>query len=811
MRLRIRAVQLRVITPSVTCGADIAFGDGLAVLRADNSSGKSTVVQSIIYALGLEGMLSASHDVPLPHVMTDSSEVGAEKLPVTESMVAVEIENGTGRVATVFRGIKGRRNKNLISVAEEAVLTEKRSTATRSDFYVRQAGAAVNERGFHHWFAEFVQWELPKVARVDGTECPLYVECLFPLMIIEQKRGWSAIQARMPFHYRIRDVQRKAVEFLLALDVYELALRRQKLREEAFAIRDEWARELSRVADLARGINGVVQNLNVSTPTVWKEGEAPAILIARVRDWLSFSDALRQDLDELAQLEQREIPRVERVAQELETALDTAASELAEADLAADELFHEVEHEERQSGNLNERLSALEEDERRNRDLVKLARLGSIEAMAASNGHCPTCHQTVSDALLPQAERQEPMTVEQNLKFIRSQIETFSTIREASINSLTAKKRRLESLRQRAAEIRESIRSLRRTLVSEGNEPSIEAIERRLRLRDKVNVARRTEEDISGRLADLRSIAARWKTNQAALADLPKGDLSEKDREKLERLRDIFVSELQQFGMTSVDPTTLRISMENYRPEHDGFDLEFDISASDMIRTIWAYLHGFLELSYNRPTNHLKLLILDEPKQQETARVSFGELFRRAAGSPDHPHQVIIATSEDEATLKGLLDGIPHNYISFPGRILKPLTSTDEAAGGQGPDTGPDTSDENGGDEAEIMPWEEEARSAVRRALESMDFDAEARMITLVGFNDEPLSATSREELDRLLISVAAEAWVAYVPFDSGEPVFEADEWAIVEDVLGPYEDRIEEFFAKADNESVEDDDVEDV
>ena len=38
-------------------GTDIAFAPGLNVIRAPNTSGKSTCIQAIIYALGLEGML----------------------------------------------------------------------------------------------------------------------------------------------------------------------------------------------------------------------------------------------------------------------------------------------------------------------------------------------------------------------------------------------------------------------------------------------------------------------------------------------------------------------------------------------------------------------------------------------------------------------------------------------------------------------------------------------------------------------------------------------------------------------------------
>jgi len=796
MRLRIRAIQLRVKTASILCGADLHFDDGLVILRADNSSGKSTVVQSMIYALGLEGMLSASHNVPLPHVMTDSIDIGTEKMQVLESGVAVEVENAAGQIATVFRPVKSTQNKNLVTVADGSCLTADGSLLKRVDYYVREGGAAVNERGFHHWFSKFLGWSLPKVGRIDGTECPLYMECLFPLMIIEQKRGWSAIQARMPFHYRIRDVAKKSVEFLLALDVYELAMRRQKLKEESVGLRSEWTRGAARIAEIARSINAVVQNLDTNSPAIWSPEELPVILVSSDGNWLPFGEVVRGDFDALRELEETEIPRVERVAQEVEAALHSTENELAECDFAAAELFNEVENERQQIGNLDERLAALEEDERRNKDVMKLRRMGSVATSETAHGRCPTCHQQVSDALLPQDERREPMTAEENLKFIRSQIDTFSTIKEAATASLIAKQRHLDSMRLKVAELRGRIRSLRQTLVTEGSQPSVEAIEQRLRFRDKVNNARRVEELIATEFEALRGVGLRWKRNQDALAVLPKGDVTERDQQKLRRLREIFVGEVQQFGLRSVEPASLRISEENYRPEHDGFDLEFDISASDMIRTIWAYLNGLLELSREFSTNHLGLLVLDEPKQQETNRVSFRELFRRVESARNHKQQVIIATSEDESTLLPLLAGVTHQYISCVGQIVQPLPVEPQP----NLHVSQDTAVDDEGDEGEMI-WEERARSAVEQALESMDFDAENHVIRFTGFNEETLVADSREKLGRLLRSVASDAWYAYVPFDGGEAVFDCDESSIVEDAIGPFERRIEEFFLPSNDE----------
>jgi hypothetical protein len=58
MTLHIRHLRLRAETSSGPFGADIPFSTGLNVLWADNTKGKSTSLQGLLYALGLERMLS---------------------------------------------------------------------------------------------------------------------------------------------------------------------------------------------------------------------------------------------------------------------------------------------------------------------------------------------------------------------------------------------------------------------------------------------------------------------------------------------------------------------------------------------------------------------------------------------------------------------------------------------------------------------------------------------------------------------------------------------------------------------------------
>ena len=82
---------------------------GLTVISAENTRGKSTLVQAIIFALGLEKMLSPRREVPLPRVMTVELQetVGGPDIPVLASQVLLEVENGKGDVITLQRSAKG--------------------------------------------------------------------------------------------------------------------------------------------------------------------------------------------------------------------------------------------------------------------------------------------------------------------------------------------------------------------------------------------------------------------------------------------------------------------------------------------------------------------------------------------------------------------------------------------------------------------------------------------------------------------------------------------------------------------------------
>src|ERR1022692_369810 len=211
--MRIVSVALNVQSTLGPFSYQCSLEPGLNILNAPNSWGKSTLLQSIVYALGLEGSLSASRRVPLGPAMTQAVETDRGRGSVIESFVTLTVTNGRGRYMRIRRWAKSLEvNLNLIQVLtadSEAGL----DAAARQDMFVRDRDATVSEVGFHRLLEEFLGWSLPMVPGFSGEDIRLYLEVIFPLFFVEQKFGWSGVAPRVPTHFRIRDPLPRAVEY----------------------------------------------------------------------------------------------------------------------------------------------------------------------------------------------------------------------------------------------------------------------------------------------------------------------------------------------------------------------------------------------------------------------------------------------------------------------------------------------------------------------------------------------------------------------------------------------------------------------
>jgi hypothetical protein len=286
---------------------------------------------------------------------------------------------------------------------------------------------------------------------------------------------------------------------------------------------------------------------------------------------------------------------------------------------------------------------------------------------------CPTCHQPIEDTLTPLAEEQNVMTIDDNISFLKEQRRTFRAALRNAEAVVAAREGQIKRLREEFADERARIRTLRQTLVSDGRLPSMEAIRKRVELEESVNRERRLLEDFSVKLGGLEPLSKKWLNVQSEKATLPDEDTSSQDKRKLALWREAFQEQLIRYDFQSLTAKNIVISEDTYLPNHKGFDLPSNISASDFIRVIWAYLVGLLEVSRELQTNHPGFLIFDEPKQQSTKNLSFAELLERVSNSGRFNQQVIFATSENERNLGMILQDVPHTFLGFEGRIIQPL------------------------------------------------------------------------------------------------------------------------------------------
>lgn len=233
--LTINNVRIAAITNKGVFSVNIPLEDGLNIIRAENSSGKSACVNAMAYGLGLEAILGPKSKRPFPkslyEVIYDNKE---DENPyfVSSSFVQITVTNSKNEKAIATRDILG--NESKVTVTENEV---------SKDYFLGSSGrvgSAKSERGFHRWLSDFIGWSLPNVVTYEGDEIKLYIECIFPLFFIEQKRGWSEIQANIPTSYGIKNVKKSAIEFCLGIDSFEYEKKVTRLKNSIESSEKEW-------------------------------------------------------------------------------------------------------------------------------------------------------------------------------------------------------------------------------------------------------------------------------------------------------------------------------------------------------------------------------------------------------------------------------------------------------------------------------------------------------------------------------------------------------------------------------------------
>ncbi|MBB2144633.1 hypothetical protein GM921_04000 [Pedobacter sp. LMG 31464] len=652
-------------------GFDISFKSGLNIIAGQNSKGKSTIGSSIYYALGMEELLGAKNEAALGKALKTEFDIMDTKtnelVPhrILYSKVFIEISNERGELATIRRYINSNEkdsNQNDVNTKKAVVYFSSYddiSPEVKSQpLFLRNNNNNSDNYGFYHWLAEFIGFELPEVLNSSAKEgkSVLYLQTIFTAIFIEQTKGWSDFLATIPY-FGIPKNKEKVIEFLLNLNELNISSERDRLEKEENRIQSNWDRITAKLEVLTSEYGGRLSSLPENLTA--DEGNLKLTSLFLKDDTAENSEksirALREkytaDLDAL-----RNIP-VKKVGDNkdyIRTRLETLYKDQSLFMKRFEEFDLALSLQKSQHDTIQKHLSNI------NKELASQKGIQNVidESLLITDVYdkCPTCKQTVSDdLLLEEGVTIEKLSLTQNITYLTGQ----QRIIKNSITSLNSVIDEKDVMRKyylrKQRELEEEIKIILQELITDDRDYSDTDTLVRVRLEKKLNELSAIDDRFSHYISLLKEIAVAYKNLLNQKSNLEGS--SAVDNRKLNELETMFKSDyLFPFKYSSNKPYNIYIQKNQpfkYYPvfkysESDDLpqSIKTNSSASDFIRTIWAYSLSLL----NKGSNHPGIVLFDEPGQHSVSSESLKVLFEKSAAVK--AKQIIIFTSIQKVLIK---------------------------------------------------------------------------------------------------------------------------------------------------------------
>jgi hypothetical protein len=468
---------------------------------------------------------------------------------------------------------------------------------------------------------------------------------------------------QVPTTYQIIEPLRRAVEFVLDLDVLRASQRRQALVEREKHLRGQEGRLRGRLEAVTSLHGG-----RAEFPAISADGRAisePSAEILIDDAWVALEDRIAQLQDARSVRALRAVTDTRPEGPDISTAeseLAAAENELSTVGARLEALNSDEQLLHMQLGALGRRLSVLDDEYQRYGQLDALQQLGSMIApRSIEDGDCPTCHQSleaiesIEGNALPledtrEALRQDRATVRSLLAEAEQRVQAVAVRRTAWTEQISA--------------LRLRIRALKSDLVAAEGTPSGYSIQQAVE--QEQELARLTSlqaqfledaEDWTSVARDLQSVAAQIKADGAV-------SLSAADAARMEAWVSNLRSQLREYGFESAAPAEIDIDPA-MKPVVDGYDIGFQGSASDGIRLRWSYLLSLLETCSRLSSPHPGLLLMDEPGQQGVEEAALASLYRHALATSLTAGQVFVTTSEPVSKLEGWIGDAAYELVDL--------------------------------------------------------------------------------------------------------------------------------------------------
>jgi len=622
-------------------GVTVKFKSGLNVIFGPNSVGKTSIIIGILYGLGAEkGLGIFSKQQPFKPEFYKNIE-GKD---ITESYLLLEVGNGVKNI-TIKRPIAGDSSTCIIKECE----FNNFDSMSHGKKLIAEGKGVMSEEGLQNYLFRFFGWENVEVSKYDGGVSELYIENLLPLFFIEQRAGWSQIQARQVMQYGIRDIKNVAFEYLMGLDKFDVHNVQMKIKEIE-----------SKVAEKQNDITCKENNIFIFANASKDENnhlivEMPGSgkyeikrLISALRSELEKKESETSKLDEkLAKndvIENKQRDEIRRTIQ-----LRLAASE-------------KVKHLEREISSYQNYISRIDINRKKNQQLKRINQIASDLNISI----CPVCqarlpHGEHGTCKLCKSDIPHTSTPEDNLAFLEDERSSFVNILSDRELDFEKAKKSLHDLEEKEATLKDRLDYHMKTYYGE----SLEAVRAST---DKSDEIFRSIERYSGilnqwnSLTPLRTEVEELRRRKDELkAQVKKYIESTSDKDIIATLLRCFkenVVKLKLFKANEELTNELRLDEgSNYTPYLPSDDLYNISSSSDSIRIILSYYLSLLQTAIAIDTQKIRfpgLLIMDEPKQQNLNEDEIKTFVSTAESIPENKMwQIILTTNTKDKSYLG--------------------------------------------------------------------------------------------------------------------------------------------------------------
>ena len=413
----IAGLKINIVTEYGVFGFEENFSRHLTIVRAQNSSGKSTLFNTILYALGCEEILGGKGEGFLSYCLTSNFEYKQKTIKVLSSEVFLEVENKYGEVKTFRRAIKDNiKNSKLVEIYNSKYITEKERLGVAVPTYLHDAGAAINESGFHSFLENFLDLNLPQVPNTSGSLTKLYIQTIFAAHAVEQKRGWTDYIANIPF-FGIRDVKTRVIEYLLGLEVFDINELKNFYISESNKIISQWDAEVKELSGKVKERNGFIKGLPTKPSNLFHVDEIEILL----QDELTISQRISILDKEYLEAKRNEDSENNVSSVELVDQIENIEDELNLLIIKFDHINNSLNRNKITISDYNEILEQIENDLIKNKSAFRLRQLGAEYDIQIANDKCPTCFQNVVDNLFAETIKGPQMDLKEQIEYLNSQ------------------------------------------------------------------------------------------------------------------------------------------------------------------------------------------------------------------------------------------------------------------------------------------------------------------------------------------------------------------------------------------------------